>query len=268
MIPYDIIITSVHDRADLLERTLRSMRPRLDQSPRCIIINEDARADRPVVEGRTEDLIAAVQKDFAAPIHLIKQRPGTGLALALLRLYEQAACEFVFYTQEDFDFVRDVPVTRCLEIMQRNALNHVRFNKRNTLPIKGHHHKDSAKWWTKKQVEFDGQTFCVSDHIYFQACINRRALLLEGLKEITYGNPISNVRIEAAVNKWFNTKYGGGCGSVDGDQAVRRDVLKTFVWGGVGEERFVLHTGAERRSQGWEDPAHDRKFGTVRGEKH
>jgi hypothetical protein len=267
VIPYDVIVSSVHDRGDLLERTLRSMLQRLDQKPRTIIVNEDARADRPFVEGRTMRIIDGINRDFGVPIELIEKRPGTGLAYALVRLYEYAATEFVLYTQEDFDFVRDVPIARCLEIMQRHALNHVRFNKRNTLPIKGHHHPDRRKWWTKQEVEFDGQTLCVSDHIYFQACLNRRALLLEGLKEIMLGVPSGNVRIEAAVNKWFNTKHGGGCGSVNGDHAVRRDVLKTFIWGGVGEERFILHTGAERRSQGWEDPAHDRKFGTVRGEK-
>jgi hypothetical protein len=267
LIPYEVLITSVHDRGDLLERTLRSMLPRLDQKPTRILINEDARADREVVEGRTEAILDGIRRDFGVEVVLLAQRPGTGLARALLRLYEHAATEFVFYTQEDFDFVRDVPVSRALEIMQRHALNHVRFNKRNTLPVKGAHHADKRKWWTKEEVAFDGQALCVSDHIYFQACLNRRALLLEGLKEIFYGNPSGNVRIEAAVNKWFNTKYGEGCGSVDGDQAVRRDVLKTFVWGPVGEERFILHTGAERRSQGWADPEHDRKHGTVRGEK-
>jgi hypothetical protein len=267
LIPYEVIVTSVHDRNDLLARTLRTMLERVDQKPARIIVNEDARADRLVQEGSTERILAELEHDFGVPMVLLAQRPGTGLARALLRLYEHAATEFVLYTQEDFDFVRDVPVARCLEIMQRHALNHVRFNKRNTLPIKGHHHPDKAKWWTKQEVKFDGQAFCVSDHIYFQACLNRRALLLEGLKEIMYGNPGGNVRIEAAVNHWFNTKHGGGCGSVDGNQNVRRDVLKTFAWGPVGEPRFILHTGAERRSQGWADPEHDRKHGTVLGEK-
>lgn len=267
MIPYEVIITSVHDRGDLLERTLRSMLPRLDQKPAKVIVHEDARADRQVVAGRTEAILASIEDGYGVPVQLIATRPGEGLARALLRLYEAAGSEFVFYTQEDFDFVRDVPVGQCLAIMRAHQLNHVRFNKRNTLPVKGAHHADKKKWWTKQEVLFDGQTFCVSDHIYFQACLNRRALLLEGLKEIFYGHPRGDVRIEAAVNHWFNTKYGGGCGSVDGDQAVRRDVLKTFIWGGVDEPRFIVHTGAERRSQGWMDAEHDRKHGTVNGER-
>jgi len=267
VIAYDLIVTSVHDRADLLERTLLSMLPQLDQAPDRVIVHEDARPGREVVEGRTEAILEEVRRKTGVPIQLIAIRPGTGLPLALLRLYEAAGSEFVLYTQEDFDVVRTVPIAATLETMRRHGLNHVRFNKRNTLPIKGHHHADRSKWWTKQMVEFDGQTFCVSDHIYFQLCLNRRALLLEGLKEILYGNPGGNVRIEAAVNHWFNTKHGGSCGSVDGSQDARRDKLKTFIYGGVDEPRFIVHTGAERRSQGWADPEHDRKHGTVRGEK-
>jgi hypothetical protein len=267
VIPYDVIVTSVHDRQDLLERTLRSMMAQLDQRPKRILINEDARADRPVVEGSSERRVAQLERDFGVSIELIVRRPGTGLALALLRLLEAASTEFVFYTQEDFDFVRPVPVARCLEIMQRHALNHVRFNKRDTIQIKGAHRPNRADWWTKEEVDFDGQTFCVSDHVYFQANLTRRAVLLEGFKELHLHSPDGVPRCEARFNAWFNKKYGDGAGSVDGSQTKRRELLRTFIWGGVGEPRFILHTGAERRSQGWEDKAHDRKHGTVRGEK-
>jgi hypothetical protein len=266
MIPYDIIITSVHDRADLLDQTLRSMLPQLDQKPARILINEDVRAGHPFVEGRTEGILRGIEAAREVPFVLLRQNPGTGLARAMLRLLEAASTEFVFYTQEDFDFVRPVPVARCLELMQRHALNHVRFNKRDTLPVKGAHRPDKKTWWTKQEVDFDGQKLCVSDHVYFQANLTRRALWLEGFKELVTADPNLS-RGEARFNGWLNTKYGGGCGSVDGDQAARRDLLRTFIWGGVGEPRFVLHTGAERRSQGWADPEHDRKHGTVGGEK-
>jgi hypothetical protein len=266
VIPYEVIVSSVHDRGDLLERTLWSMLGQVDQAPARVLIHEDARADREVVQGRTEAIADRVRGRFNVPVELILTRPGTGLPRAMLRLLELASTEFVFYTQEDFDFVRPVPVARCLEIMQGHALNHVRFNKRVTLPVKGAHRERSA-WWTKEEVAFGGQTFCVSDHVYFQANLTRRAVLLEGFKELFSRHPGGAVRCEAAFNAWFNKKYGDGAGSVDGCQAKRRDLLRTFVWGGVGEPRFVLHTGAERRSQGWADPAHDRKHGTVNGEK-
>jgi len=266
VIPYDVIVTSVHDRRDLLERTLRSLIAQVDQRPARILINEDARSGHPVEEGASERLAAQLQADFGVPIELITRRPGMGLALAILRLLEAASTEFVFYTQEDFDFVREVPVARCLKIMQQHSLTHVRFNKRDTLPVKGAHRPREA-WWTKEEVVLDGQTFCVSDHVYFQANLTRRSVLLEGFKELFSWHPDGAVRCEARFNEWFNRKYGDGAGSVDGCQAKRRDLLRTFIWGGVGEPRFVLHTGAERRSQGWADPEHDRKHGTLNGEK-
>lgn len=267
MIPYDVIVSSVHDRADLLDRTLRSMLPKLDQQPARIIVHEDARASQPVVENRTENILMALEDAYQVPIVLIPTRPGAGLALAMLRLLEAASPEFVFYTQEDFDFVRPVPVAACLGIMQRHALNHVRFNKRDTLPIKGAHRPNRAEWWTKQEVAFDGQALCVSDHVYFQANLTRRAVWLEGFKELFLRSPEGVARCEARFNDWFNTKYGQGAGSVDGCQDKRRDLLRTFIWGGIGEPRFILHTGAERRSQGWGDAEHDRKHGTVDGQK-
>ena len=267
MIPFDVIVTSVHDRADLLDRTLRSMLTQLDQKPARILVHEDARATRPIVDGRTETILADVERAHGVPIFLVATRPGQGLGRAMLRLLEWASTEFVFYTQEDFDFVRPVPVARCLELMQRHALNHVRFNKRDTLPIKGAHRPNRADWWTKEEVLLDGQRMCVSDHVYFQANLTRRAMWLEGFKELHLHNPDGVQRCEARFNDWFNTKYGDGAGSVDGSQAKRRDLLRTFIWGGVGEPRFVLHTGAERRSQGWGDVEHDRKHGTVNGER-
>ncbi len=267
MIPYDVIVSSVHDRGDLLDRTLRSMLSRLDQAPARILIHEDARATQPFVEGRTEALLEAVERDHGVPVLLTSTRPGTGLALAMLRLLEGASTEFVFYTQEDFDFVRPVPVAACLQVMQDHALNHVRFNKRDTLPIKGAHRPDHREWWTKHEVIFEGQAFCVSDHVYFQANLTRRAVWLEGFKELFLRSPEGVARCEARFNDWFNTKYGAGAGSVDGCQDKRRDLLRTFIWGGVGEPRFILHTGAERRSQGWGDAEHDRKHGTVDGQR-
>ena len=264
MIPFDVIVSSVHDRADLLDRTLRSMLAALDQRPARILVHEDVRPELPFEAGRTQALCGAVERELGVPVVVIQTNPGGGLSLAMAQLLEAASTEFVFYTQEDFDFVREVPVGRCLEIMQRHALTHVRFNKRDTLPVKGAH-RERSQWWTKQEVTFDGQTFCVSDHVYYQAQITRRALWLEGHKAILQGHPLGLPRCEAHFNHWFNTRYGGGAGSVDGCQDKRRDLLRTFIWGGVGEPRFALHTGAVRRSQGWSDPEHDRKHGTVGG---
>lgn len=277
MIPFEVIVTSVHDRSDLLDETLRSMLEMLDQKPTRIIVHEDVRGsdsngrELPFVAGRTEEITARISGDHCVPVQLIQTRPGTGLARAMVRLLEAASSEFVFYTQEDFQFLRPVPVARCLEIMQAHALSHVRFNKRSTIAVKGMKGPNGTirpkeQWWTKQEVQFDGQTFCISDHVYYQANLTRRALWLEGHKAILRGVPTGDIRGEARFNHWLNTTYGNGAGSVDGDQEKRRDLCRTFIWGGVGEPKFIEHTGQVRRTQKWNDPAHDQKFGTVNGE--
>jgi hypothetical protein len=251
---YDVIVSAVHDRGDLLDRTLRSMLQQLDQKPARVIVHEDARNGQPFHAGRTEEMLDAIERDHGVPVALISKRPGAGLGRAMLRLLEAASTEFVFFTQEDFDFLRPVPVGACLELMTAHHLHHVRFNKRKTMRIKGEHHADHRKWWTKQEVQLGGQTLCISDHWYFQASIWRREIAQDGFRRlsasISASEPID--RCEAKFNHLLNATMGGGVGSIDGDQDRRRDLMRTFIWGGVGELAFIQHTGHDRRSQGWD----------------
>ena len=108
MIPFDVIVSSVHDRADLLDRTLRSMLAALDQRPARILVHEDVRPELPFEAGRTQALCGAVERELGVPVVVIQTNPGGGLSLAMAQLLEAASTEFVFYTQEDFDFVREI----------------------------------------------------------------------------------------------------------------------------------------------------------------
>lgn len=249
---YEVIVSSVHDRGDLLERTLRSMLLMLDQRPERVIVHEDVRASQPFVAGRTERILVDLEEEFSQPMELLRTSPGGGLARGLVRLLEEARTEFVFYTQEDFDFVRDVPVARCLEIMGANALNQVRFNKRKTMRIKGEDRRPEEQW-RKVEIDIGGQTFCISDRWYHQASLWRRELALSGYRHLVGRVPTGAIveRCEDRFDHWVNTTIGGGAGSVDGYQEQRRHRCRTFIWGTVGEPAFVLHTGGARRSQGW-----------------
>jgi hypothetical protein len=248
---YDAIVTSVHDRVDLLDRTLRSMLPQLEQRPERVIVHEDVRTRLPFAAGRTEALLAEVQRDHGVPIQLVRTNPGMGMARGLVQLLEVASTEFVFYGQEDFDFVRPVPVARCLEIMAEHALNQVRFNKRKTMRIKGEH-RPQPEQFKKVEVTIGGQVFCIADRWYHQAALWRRDLALTGYRALVDatapGRPVE--RPEDKLDHWINTTVGGGVGSVDGCQERRRDLCRTFIWGGVGEPAFVRHTGHERTTQG------------------
>lgn len=249
---YEVIVSSVHDRADLLDLTLRSMLKQIDQKPESIIVHEDVRASMAFVSGRTEGFVEAVRREHGVPITLLRTQPGGGLARGLMRLLEEASTELVFYTQEDFDFVRPVPVSRCLELMSEHGLNQVRFNKRKTMRIKGED-RPKHEQWKKVEVSIGGQVFCVSDRWYHQASLWRRELALAGYRKLVAGGRVGQIvnRCEDRFDHWINSTVGEGAGSVDGFQEKRRTKCRTFIWGGVGESAFVKHTGGERRSQGW-----------------
>jgi hypothetical protein len=247
---YVAIITSVHDRRDLLARTLRSMLEQLDQMPEQVIVHEDVRPGHPFVEGSTEERLRLVELGYRVPIRLLRTNPGAGMARGLVHLLRAADTEFVFYGQEDFDFVRPVPVGRCLEIMAEHRLNQVRFNKRKTMGIKGEH-RPAHEQFKKLEVTFDGQVLCISDRWYHQASLWRRDLALRGYAALVAaaaaGRPVE--RPEDRFDHWINQNIGGGTGSVDGCQAARRELCRTFIWGAVGEPAFIHHTGGERSTQ-------------------
>lgn len=252
---YEAIVSSVHDRADLLDRTLRSMLPRLDVKPARIVVHEDVRAGQPYVEGRTADILRAIEDEHGVPIRLLETRPGTGLGRALLRLLDATETEFVLYTQEDFDFVRDVPIARCLDIMQRHELHHVRFNKRKTMRCKGEDRPEHERFY-KVETAYDGQTFCISDHWYFQASLWRRSIVREGFAELVAQRRSGPIDFcEMKFNRWFNETHGKNPHLRD--PALRQERLRTFIWGGIAEPAFIRHTGSDRRSQGWESRKRD-----------
>jgi hypothetical protein len=251
-VKYEVIVSSVHDRGDLLERTLCSMMAQLDARPERVIVHEDVRASQPFVPGRTEAIVKKLLLEFGVPFDLMRTHPGGGLARGLVRLLDAARTEFVFYSQEDFDFVRPVPVARALEIMSEHSLNQIRFNKRKTMRIKGED-RPAREQWKKVEVTIGGQVFCISDRWYHQASLWRRELALDGYRKLVESARPGKIveRCEDKFDHWINQTVGGGTSSVDGCQDTRHDKCRTFIWGRVGEPAFVKHTGGERRSQGW-----------------
>ncbi len=245
---YDVIVTTLRDRADLLDRTLRSMLPQLDTPPARIIVHEDVRPDVPCPPGpSTKEVLEAL----GVPFVYMCTEPGLGLARAMVRLLSEVQSEFVFYTQEDFDFIRQIPIASCLQIMAEHRLNHVRFNKRKTMRVKGADRPPEARF-TKLEVTFGKQLLTVSDHWYFQANMGRASVLRDGFialsRDATPGCFID--RGEMKFNHWLNQTIGQGVGSTDHTGAATRGMtVKTFIWGGIGEPAFIQHTGYDRSSQ-------------------
>lgn len=256
--PFDVIVTSLRDRRDLLERTLRSMLAQLDLAPARLIVHEDVRAGVACPMGpTTRERLDAIGRDFSVPVALLSSDPARGLARAMPWLLSEASTEFVFYTQEDFDFVRPVPIAACLALMAEHRLNHVRFNKRKTMSVKGAD-RPALERFHKLEMRFGEQTLCVSDHWYFQASMWRASVARDGFAAVdAASSPGSFIdHGEMRFNHWLNATLGNGVGSTDGTAAATRgESVRTFIWGGIGEPAFVHHTGYDRSSQNHPEPA-------------
>jgi hypothetical protein len=250
-VTYDVIITTLRDRADLLERTIRSMLPRLDLSPARLIVHEDVRPNERLRGPSTRERLEAIERETGIPFVLMSTEPARGLARAMPWLLAEASTEFVFYTQEDFDFVRDVPVSECLALMHEHRLHHVRFNKRKTMRIKGADRAPEQQFH-KIEKPFGGRILTVSDHWYFQASMWRTSIAREGFEVL---NQTANAGVfidrgEMKFNHWLNTTHGKGIGSTDSTGAAQRgEFVRTYIWGGIGEPAFIQHTGHDRSSQ-------------------
>lgn len=97
--------------------------------------------------------------------------------------------------------------------------------------------------WDKVEVEFDGQTLCISDHWYTQTSMWRRERILPAVQAVAQHNPQSEAFV-ARMNDWLNRKYGDG--RPWNDQQMRHEKLGTYIWGGIGEPAFIKHTGSTR----------------------
>jgi len=250
--PYEVLVTAVSERADLFIQTMESMLENLDTPPSRLIVHEDVRPGSRPGEIRLWLNTALAMGKF--PAYTLKEtEPSRGLGPAMLWCFQQATTPIVFYTQEDWQFVRRVPVGACLDIMEEHKLNHVRFNKRKTMKAK---HEDTNHPWKKVEVEFavpgialltlppqsQMQKFCISDHWYTQASLWRVAPALPGL-EACQGFPQAN-RFVAEFNAWMNRTYGDG--REWQEQQHRHERLKTYIWGPVAEPAFIKHLGSVR----------------------
>lgn len=231
MIPYEVCVTAVSDRVDLAERSMISLAKRVDQYPERALIHVDVRDESPWPP-----------PDAVEGIECCYRLPPVGMGLAMLWLFENAKTEYVLYTQEDWLVLRDLPVRRTLELMDKHSLHHVRWNKRDTLPAK--HDDNPDKRWPKVEVTFDEQVMCISDHWYTQTSMWRVSEALPIMREIAPKYPQAHefvARFNHAMNKRAGYKGRQWC-----DPGFRHEKIKTYIWGPVGEPQYVKHIGSTR----------------------
>jgi hypothetical protein len=241
----EILVTAVSERADLFMECMPRLLSNIDVWPWRLIVHEDVRPGSAPGEiagwlhrARTEGLIA----DY---VHQVTD-PAKNYGPAMLWCFEQATQPIVLYTQEDWLVVRTVPVARALGIMEAHGLNHILFHKRKTMRWK---HADTPTPWEKVEIQFSvegeeqPQTLCVSEHWNTQLTLWRVAEALPGLQANQH-SPQANAFV-ARFNHWMNTRAGLDTTTWK-DQQLRHERLRTYIWGPVGEPRYIQHLGTDR----------------------
>lgn len=245
MIPYDLIIPSA-SRPHLLQRVLRSFFRHADQRPARLILHDDA-----AFPGRQREIVQVVEAETPSTVERILggDNPPIFHGPTLKWLLDRVQTEYVLYTQDDHEIVRDLPIGQALNLLDDYRLNQIRFNKRDTLDKKGREGEE----FHKVEYLFNGTTLCAADHWYFQCGVWRVAAIKPVID--WWSRPEApgafTEHCEYKINDVFNGKYGPLFAppvpcclpSQWNVPVVRATVHKTFIWGKVGEPRFVEHIG-------------------------
>jgi plasmid stability protein len=251
-------------------------------------------AGDPLVAAREATRAVLTKLDLPMPVIYRWADPPQRLGVALRWLLqidtvlahpelEAEQAEYLLYSQDDFVTVRPLPIVAALEIMDAHHIHQIRFNKRATLGEK-------QTWqgrWQKEEVEFmlppwatplpDGahpfgaRKLTIADHWYFQTGLWRAAPIRAAIAWLTETAERRAILREMLAEEAVNHVMDGRFGSIPGltvprpDAAmlpeVRRQVQRTFIWGGIGEDRYIRHIGGadptveRERDGGVDDPA-------------
>jgi hypothetical protein len=239
---YDLVITAVTERSDLFITCTESLLAQLDLAPARLLVHEDVRPGTdPALRGRIYDWLRASDTPFV--LRENEQPRGMGAGMAWAFELAHGVSDFVLYTQEDWKAVRPIPARACLELMRAHELHHVRFNKRKTMRAK---HEDTDHPWHKVEVRFGAQVLCVSDHWYTQTSLWRVSAALSNLRRASdMPGAQAQERFVATFNRLMDEEAGLTTATWN-DQRLRHERLRTYIWGGIGEPRFIEHAGTHR----------------------
>ena len=115
MQPYTVALTSC-GRFDLLERTLRSLLPRLDGPLDSILIADDSGQD---AGGGLQLVIENFQSNYV-PIHAVVNDPPIGQVASIDRLYGLIDTDWVFHCEDDWQFFRTGFIRESFELLMEN----------------------------------------------------------------------------------------------------------------------------------------------------
>lgn len=250
MIPYELIIPSA-SRPHLLRPVLASLLSRVDQPPQRVLVHDDAAF--PGRRDETQGTVREVCQEFEVPWEFGHDDPPVFHGAALHWLLSRVQTSYCLYSQDDHVVLRPLPLCATVAVMDQHGLHQVRFNKRATMGWKGH--------WRKHEVLFprsEGASvrLTIADHWYFQTGVWRTERIRWAVDWwMAYSPQSFREHAEVKINQVFNR----GVPEVNKlapfplppsnaeamDPQVRREYQRTFIWGGVGEDKFVEHIGGD-----------------------
>lgn len=236
---YDLIVTAVSERADLFARSMNSLLAQVDVQPQRILVHEDVKPGSKT--GSIQQWLWANHKQT----HLFVRNPAAGLGPAIHSLLSLVALSpVVLYAQDDWDFVRPLPIATALGIMGRHNINHITFHKHEIPKVK---HSGQPDEWRKEVCLFDGQPLTIAQYWRSTPSLWRQSFIKPYFDKLMAEDKEPDMWAMVKVNHWMNEDYLGDHNG--NDHAGRAAILKTFLWGGHGEEPFVVHTGGDRRAE-------------------
>lgn len=301
MIPYDLIVASA-SRPHLLKPTLASLLALVDQPPARILIHDDIRSTAREIQA-SRALWAACYVELvrrcryqSVPLPLVlEDDPPVGFGLALAQLIDHAESKFALFTQDDFVAVRPIPVAAALATMAAHRIHFVSFHKRATRAV-----KDTWQGpWTKQAATFavDAATVAplppsiVSGTLHVTLTLNNQLSFQTGLWRVApmraaldywtrdparrslFSHPQWWQTSERMLNEVFDGLHGQlpaaaeltvpPPGADPRDPVVRSAHQRTYLFGPIGEDRYVRHIGGDpkdwagdhARDEGVDDPA-------------
>jgi hypothetical protein len=236
----DILITSA-SRPNSLRSEVKAFKKHVKFSGQ---MNFHLHEDRvPKMEGESERLIewARRKPSYFTTVYLSHPRIGRGPALNLLR--KHAKSKYIFYMEEDFDFIRDVDLDELIRLMDKyTTINQIAFPWRvRTVHAKpGGPHGDDFVY---QERTFDDHVMHIPDRWTWQPALWRRSWVM----------PHWNFAARRS-NKMFNRKFKQGCGPLEWSAEWLEKTYGAYFYSPVHKDPkvYVKHTS-------W-DVRHDREF--------
>jgi hypothetical protein len=178
-------------------------------------------------------------KDCLAPEFEVVESslPKIGVGHAMDKMFKLVESDYVFYMQDDWEFERPVELDRLIWTMENHKrINCVTFNKcKNMKPLEGFDIKDEDK-----EYDYDGLKLCIYPGWFF----------LPGLWRMSKIREKWSPRKVRPEGHWQN-QFGDHWKRVKDIKHLEENV-GAYMYGGMGEYRYVRHIGSTWRMADWQ----------------